>query len=189
MIQLSSQQNIHTAAFNNDGAEGKVTIAGSADNKDWTVLGSAVFSASERVAQIYFATATVKYITVSFDSAKGGTIRSFEVFGDSTDKDYNLLPKEAGEGGSTINLASAVGGARAIYAFPTPTNVGELNSLHSVFKFPRSRDKYRTIVYDLGSTRTVNHFAASYSQRPMRVEVFAFDGASRKEGLARQVHA
>jgi len=180
VIQLNGQQNIHTVAFNNDGAEGKITIAGSADNKDWSVLGSAVFSAGERVAQVYFGAATVKYINVSFDSAKGGTIRSFEVFGDSTDKDYEVQPKDAGQGGSTINLAGALGGARAIYAFPTPTSVGELNSLHNVFNFPRSRDKYRTIVYDLGSTRAVKEFSASYSQRPMRVEVFAFDGLFEK---------
>ena len=114
VIQLNSQQNVHTVAFINDGAEGKITIAGSTDRKDWSALGSSVFSASDRVAQIYFATATAKYLQVCFDSAKGGTIRSFEVFGESTDKDFSLVPKDLASGGATINLASAMGGARAI---------------------------------------------------------------------------
>lgn len=180
VIQLSSQQNVHTAAFNNDGAEGRVSVAGSPDNKEWSVLGSAVFSARDRVAQIYFAAATVKYLTVSFDSAKGGTIRSFGVYGDSSDRDFAVLPTNEGEVGATINLAGAMSGARAIYAFPTPTGVGELNALHNVFKFPMSRDKHCTIVYELGSTRAVRDFAVSYSQRPMRVEVLAFDGLIEK---------
>jgi hypothetical protein len=181
VIQLMSQQNIHTAAFNNDGAEGKLTISGSADNKDWSLLGSAVFSAKDRVAQIYFAAATVKYVRASFDSAKGGTIRAFEVFGESTDRDFSMIPKDLTAGGQTVNLASAVSGARAIYAFPTPAHVGELNYLHGVFKFPVSREKYRTIIYDLGGVRTVKNFATSYSLRPMRVEVVAFDALPEKK--------
>ncbi len=181
VILLGSQQNIHTVAFNNDAADGKITMAGSADNKSWSNLGSAEFARGDRVAQLHFPTTTVKYIRVTFESEKGGSIRSFAVLGDSTDRDYTLVSKDAGEGGSTVNLASATGGARPIYAFPTPINVGELNHLQNVFKFPKSRDKYRTIVYDLGAPRTVKHFATSYSQRPVRIEVFAFEQLPEKK--------
>lgn len=181
VIQLRSQQNIHTITFNNDAAAGKVTVAGSADNKSWSALGSAEFSAADLVVQAHFATATAKYARLTFESEKGGNIRSFQIYGDSTDDDYNLVPKDAADGGATVNLSSGVGGARPIYAFPTPTNVGELGYLHNVFKFPKSRDKYRTIVYDLGATRTVKHFATSYSQRPVRIEVFAFEELPEKK--------
>src|SRR6188472_1961269 len=33
VIQLSGHQNIHTVVFNNDGAEGRITIGGSVDNR------------------------------------------------------------------------------------------------------------------------------------------------------------
>lgn len=181
VIMLGNQQNIHTVTFNNDGAEGKVTVAGSIGNKDWTALGTGEFSHGDRIAQVHFATATVKYVSLTFESEKGGTIRSFEIYGDSTDKDFKLLPNSLSEGGTSVNFASGAGGARPIYAFPTPTNVGEVGVMHNVFKFPKSRDKYRTIVYDLGSSRTMKMFATSYSQRPVRIEVFAFDELPEKK--------
>lgn len=179
-IQLYSQQNIRTIAFSNDGATGGISITGSTDNKNWTDLGSAAFSNEDRVVQIHLAPSTIKYIKLAIDSAKGGVIRSFEIFGTTTDNDFKLVPTGAGDAGNTINLVD-IRNSRPIYAFPTPTNLGELNEFHNKFVFPKTKDKYRTIVYDLGETRTVKYFATSYSQRPVRVEVYTFEELPEKK--------
>ncbi|MCE9520260.1 MAG: hypothetical protein K8R87_12000 [Verrucomicrobia bacterium] len=179
-LRLHKQQNVSTIAFTNDGAEGGISITGSSDNKNWFNLGSAVFTGDDRVVQVHLATATAKYISLAFESAKGGTIRSFEIFGTSTDNDFKLVPTGEGEGGTSINLVD-VRNSRPIYAFPTPTNMGELNEFHNKFVFPKSKEKYRTIVYDLGETRTVKYFATTYSQRPVRVEIFTFEELPEKK--------
>lgn len=179
-IQLHNQQNIRTIAFSNDGATGGISITGSTDNKNWSSLGSATFSDEDRVVQIHLAASTVKYIKLAIESAKGGVIRSFEIFGTTTDNDFKLVPTGGGDAGNTINLVD-IRNSRPIYAFPTPTNLGELNEFHNKFVFPKTKDKYRTIVYDLGETRTVKYFATSYTQRPVRVEVYTFEELPEKK--------
>ncbi len=180
VLQMHNQQNIRMIAFSNDGAEGTISVTGSGDKKNWSDLGKAVFTADDLVVQVHLTTATEKYITLTFESTKGGTIRSFEIFGTSTDNDFKLVPKGESEGGTSVNLVD-MRNSRPIYAFPTPTNIGELSESHNKFSFPKSKDKYRTIVYDLGETRTVKYFATSYSQRPVRVEVFTFEELPEKK--------
>ena len=181
VLKLFSQQVVDNVFFVNEGAEGKATFTGSADNKDWSNLGHVIFSSKDRFVAAHFAEAQVKYVKVSFDAAKGGSIRSFNIFGAASDKDFKLKPASSSEGGVSVNLASGAGGAHAIYAFPSPTNIGELSARNNVFKFPKTSDKYRTIVYDLGTPRTVKQFSTSYSQRPVRIEVFAFEELPEKK--------
>lgn len=179
VISLAKQYTIDTTRFLNDGAEGKVTISGSADNAKWTSLGQASFTASDRSVPVSFAGAQVKYLKVAFQASKNGVIRSFSAFGATKAKDFHLKFSE-GSNATTINLADGVGGARAIYAFPTPTNAGEKEAATNVFHFPPTKEKYRTVVYDLTAPRKVKQFTATYSATPVRLEVFALDQLGEK---------
>jgi len=177
-IQLVNQQVLELVSFVNDGVEGKVVCAGSVDQKNWTTLGRAVFSGNERMVQVSFASAQAKYVSVSIESAQGGTIRALHVYGNSTGKDFALKPTaSSGE----VNLVGGVGGGRAIYAFPSPSSVGEMGARFNVFKFPNTGDKYRIVVYDLGMPRTIREFSTAYSQHPVRLEVFAFQELPEKK--------
>lgn len=178
-IKLVNQQVVDNVSFVNDGMEGKVTCASSPDEKNWTTLGHAVFSAGDRVVPVTFASAQGKYISISFESAQGGTIRGLRIYGAATSKDFVLKPSPSSSG--NVNLAGGGGGAHAIYAFPSPSNAGELDFRNNVFRFPNTGDKYRIIVYDLGSPRTIREFSTAYSQRPVRLEVFAFQDLPEKK--------
>jgi hypothetical protein len=88
--------------------------------------------------------------------------------------------KNEGGSGSTVNL-TAGGGARAIYAFPQPINTNEAEMRKNVFRFPKSKERFRVIIYDLGSARKIKQFASAYSERPTRLEVFAFEQLPEKK--------
>jgi hypothetical protein len=177
-IQLAGQQVLEIVCFTNDGVEGKVTCAGSPDEKNWTTLGRETFAAGDRLVAVTFASAQAKYLSISVESAQGGSIRALKVYGAGTSKDYVL--KNSSDG-PPANLAGGAGGAHAIYAYPAPSNVGELGAPENVFKFPSTGDKYRTIVYDLGTPRTIREFSTAYSQHPVRLEVFAFQDLPEKK--------
>jgi hypothetical protein len=180
VLQLSRQQVVEMASFVNGGAEGKVTISGSTDNSEWMNLGQDSFSAGDRFVTVSFAGAQVKYVKATLETTTGGSISSFKLTGSETNQDYTVGSSSSSS--STINLANGIGGAQAIYAYPTPTNVGETDYDVSVFRFPKTNEKYRTIIYDLGAVRSIKTFAATYSQaRPVRLEVFAFDSLGEKK--------
>jgi hypothetical protein len=174
VISLAKQYVVNTARFLNDGMEGKVTVSGSPDAANWTGLGQVEISAADRSVPISFAGVQVKYVKFGFQSAKNGMIRNVSVFGGAKAKDFHLKFTESSNAAG-INLADGVGGARAIYAFPTPNNIGEPDAATNVFEFPQSADRYRTVVFDLGSTRPLKQFSAAYSAMPVRLEVFAFE--------------
>ncbi len=177
-LQLRGQPIVNVVDFVNDGVEGKVTIAGSPDEKNWTPLARSVFGAGDRSVPVTFAGAQAKYLSISFESAQGGTIRSLGVYGSATGRDFVL--KKTGSDANT-NLTAGAGGAHAIYAFPTPSSAGELGPAYGIFKFPNSADKYRTIVYDLGAPRTIREFSAAYSQQSVHLDVFAFETLPEKK--------
>jgi len=78
-----------------------------------------------------------------------------------------------------VNLASSSLGARPIYMFPTLEYLG--TSGQESFKFPKSKERFRTVVYDLGSLRTIKRFNAAYSRVPTRVQAFAFEQLPEKK--------
>jgi len=169
IIQLSGQQIIDMASFVNSGAEGKVTLSGSANGREWGVLSQEVFSSGDRYVSASFAGAQVKFIKIDFDLSSGGYISSFETLGGLSGGDFNV-------GDASSNLAGSVGGARPIYAHPAPSNVGEKDFDVNVFRFGKTDEKCRTVIYDLGTPRKVSSFSSSYSVgRPVRIDAFAFD--------------
>jgi hypothetical protein len=216
VIQVVGQHVIDEVRFSNDSAEGKVSVAASIDAKKWQPVGQTVFVSSMNEVVVRFAGAQARYVRVSFELAKGSTIRGFAIYGATTNKDYKLVQSEVGsageaassqplaaggnaarqpaaagenaakesknEGGSgsTVNLAAG-GGAKAIYAFPPPINTNEAEMRKNVFRFPKSKERFRVIIYDLGSARKIKQFASAYSQRPTRLEVFAFEQLPEKK--------
>ena len=184
VIQLSGQRLVESVVFINDALEGKATISGGSDKDSLVALGHALFTPADRNVAINFAGVQVRYLKVEMDASKGGTIRNFQVFGADTDKDYEISQNESGEGGQVVNAAGGMGGSRVIYVHPSPTRDPEFSKLgkaQSKFDFPESDEKYRTVIYDLGATRTLSEFGSVHSPRPVRLEVFAFNELPEKE--------
>lgn len=203
VIALGEQQLVESVSFLNDGAAGKVVIASSPDLKEWLPLAQASFEASDRLVPVKFAGVQAKYFRVSFEIKSAASIRGFKLNGPATAKDYKVVAasskssggdsgaaaaggkaaaggsgkaENSGSGSSSndsaeANVSSSAAGAKPIYMFPTPTNLGE----DPTFKFPKSKERYRTVIYDLGAVRTVKKFSAAYSRVPTRVQVFAFE--------------
>lgn len=183
-IQLIGQQLIDTVTFVNSSSSGAVTVSGSSTlSGGWVSLGQATFSTSDVNVPIIFSGTTVRYVRLTFDVSKPGSIATLSVTGVATEP---VIKKSASDGNGassavSVNLASAIGGAKAIYAHPTPTNVGEKDFMVNVMKFPRSNEKYQTIIYDLGTTRTIREFSTAFSKRPTRLEVYAFKDLPEKQ--------
>jgi hypothetical protein len=173
VIKLVGQHLITDIQFINDGAEGKVAAFSSVDEKNWTPVGQVPFNSSMRLIPMRFAGVGARYIKIDFELTKGSTIRSFQLFGATTDKDYKFTVGGNSEAGS--------GSPRPIYAFPTPVNVNEVDFKRNNFKFPKTKDRYRTIIYDLGNVRTIKEFSTAYSSKPTRLEVFTFEQLPEKK--------
>lgn len=187
VVQLANQQVINTIYFVNDGLVGTVTCAGSTDNKDWVNFSQAKLSdtnltGDDRTVTMHFASAQAKYLKISIESTKQGSIRSLSIYGASTSKDFKLesTGEDSSDSGDSVNLNFSAAGGRPVYAFPTPTNLGELNYLQNVFRFSNSNSKFCTIVFDLASVRSVKEFTSSYTKKPIRLEVFVFDKLPEK---------
>ena len=174
VIQLARQYMVDTTRLINDGVEGKVTVSGSADASRWTGLGQTEITATDRSIPIAFAGAQIKFLKIAFQSSKNGVVRNLSVYGGAKTRDFHLKFSDSAIA-SPINFVDGVGGARVVYAYPTPSNAGEREFATNVVHFPVSNEKYRTVVYDLGVSRSVKKFTAAYSATPVRLEVFAFN--------------
>lgn len=181
VIDMGKQRVLEMVAFINDGAEGRSTISGSSDSKNWVPLGHAMFTPADRRVTIAFAGTQAKYLKVSYELSRGGAVRSFQVFGASTDKDFGVKQNSSGRGGVKLNLANAMGGSRVVYAYPTPSRSGDSSARQDSFSFPESQEKYRTIIYDLGQVRMVSEFGSVHSPRPVRFEVYTFTQLPERE--------
>ena len=184
VIQLQGQRLVDTVAFMNDAIGGKATISGSSDNKTWTHLGHSLFTPADQSITVAFAGAQIRYIKLNLELSKGGTLKNFQVFGGDSDRDYSISQDPSGQGGNTVNMAGGMGGSRVIYIHPSSNRDSEVSGLakgQSKFDFPESNEKYRTVIYDLGETRTLSEFGSVHSPRPVRLEVFAFDQLPEKE--------
>lgn len=180
VIRLAKQYTINTARFLSDGVAGKVTVSGSADGNQWTGLGQMEITGSDRLVPVSFAGAQVKFVKLSIQASQNGVVRSLALYGSAKSSDFHLKFSESSNA-SSLNLADGVGGARVIYAYPTPTNAGEREASTNVFHFPASGEKYRTIIYDLSAPRKMKQFTATYTATPVRLEVFAFNQLDEKK--------
>ncbi len=183
VINLGGQRVINNIDFINDHIASALTVSTSTDNHNWKTVTQVVILEHQRQFEAEFGGVQCKYVRLAFDTSHGGELRGFDFYGPEGRKDFHF--KTAAEAGSNasdenFNLAAA-GVAVPIYAFPTPTNSWETGMLHHVFRFPKTNEKYRTIVYDLGSAFTIKQLTIAYTQRPVRVEAFLFEQAAEKK--------
>jgi hypothetical protein len=172
VISIGEQQIVDQVSFVNDGVAGKMVISSSTDLQQWTSLAQATFAATDREVPVNFAGVQAKYIRLEFDSATASSIRDVRLGGSATTQDFTTVPIKNAKG-EEVNLASGSLGAYPVYVYPTPVNLGERDALQAL-KFPKSQDRFRTVVYDLGSVRTIKKFDAAYSRVPTRVQVYSF---------------
>lgn len=173
VFNLGRQTNIHLAGISNDGAEGRLAIAGSVDQKTWTNLGQSVFTPADRLVNVKFASAQVKYVKLQFDLSKGGNIRSLELFGTETGDDF-VLEDGAPSDTSSADAGGGLGGTRIIYIHPDTKGPDELATKYNRFDFPESDEPFRTIIYDLGSERVISELGSVHSARPVRFYAYTF---------------
>ena len=179
VITLGAQEVVEDVSFINEGVSGTVTVSCSTDMNQWTSLAQAGFDAGERVVALKFAGAQAKYVKLSFNASNGASIRSLSISGPSKVSDYKAV--QVAEKGAEVDLSSGASGAKPIYMYPTPSNAGETDGARQSFKFPKTTERFRTVVYDLGSTRTIKKFSAAYSRVPTRLDVFAFESLPEKK--------
>lgn len=187
VLKLARQMVVNRVAFANLDCAGALIVTGSQNGRDWMNLGRVVINASEPLVAAPFAPTQVKYVKLSFDSPKGGRIRAFNLHGTVMDRNFvqkPASPKQRPEtakesviaesaAGATVNLANGFG--RVIYANPTPRASSTEDAGGSNIEFPETTtEKHRTVVYDLGNTRAVREFEATYTPQRMRMEVFVF---------------
>ena len=180
VIDAGRQTLFEVATFTNDDTEGKISISASADNSNWIAVGQAVYGTADRSVSVNFAGIQAKFVKVQWELSKGGTIRNLKLFGGETDNDFAMSQNASGSGGETLNMATGMGGARIIYAHPNPSGSTEKGVNYNSFEFPESDEKYRTVIYDLGTVRVMNQFGSVHSPRPVRFEVYAFNDLPEK---------
>lgn len=182
-IRLGGQRVINNIDFINDDVSGVVTLATSEDNRKWQEITKATIAQNQREMQLHFADVQCGYIRLTFNTTHAGHLRGFDFYGPSRRKDYKFTSVSnggIGAGADDFNLAAA-GMADPIYAWPTPSNPSHEGMLHHVFRFPVTKERYRTIIYDLGEVFTLRETSLAYSQRPVRIELFAFERLPEKE--------
>ncbi|GEP42459.1 hypothetical protein [Brevifollis gellanilyticus] len=180
VIKFTKQSVISRATFVSDGIEGKVSTSVSSDGKAWNPAVASVFAPADRFVSMDLGRAQGRYLRLEFELIRGGSIRSFQVFGSHTAADYEVTQNSDGSG-SMINFASGIGGGRLIYVNPelygARSDALEANQID----FPESDEKYRTAVYDLGQVRSLSEFGSVHSPRPVRLAVYAFETLPEKE--------
>lgn len=182
VVRLGGSRLLNNIDFINDHIAASLLIETSADNRHWQTIATAALVEHQRQMEVHFADVECRSVRLTFDARHGGEVRGWDFYGPMGREDFEFsTAADAGieRGDPDFNLAAA-GIAVPIYAFPTPVNDWETGMLHHVFRFPKTNEKYRTIIYDLGSVYSLKEFSVAYSQRPVRVELFLFEELNEK---------
>lgn len=175
VVALARQTVVNVVSVVNDGAEGRLSIEASVDNQKWIPIKQTVFTAADQTIFSKFAGAQVKYLKVQLDLSKGGSLRALDIYGADTDLDYETHEAKPGEPSVALNGAGAMGGGRIIYINPSPIQGDEVAAKYGRFEFPESPDRFRTVIYDFGSQRTLTEFGSVHSPRPVRFTAYTFE--------------
>lgn len=175
VVNLGRQLVTDITTFLNEGAEGSVTVSGSADQRAWAVLAKSVFTSADSSVLMKYAGAQSKYVRLEFNLSKGGSIKQLAIYGSDSDQDFKVKEAAPGEPSVSLNLAGGLGGSRVIYVHPSPARGDEVATNYGRFEFPESDEKFRTVVYDLGQPRTLTEVGSVHSPRPVRFQAYAFE--------------
>ncbi len=175
VVGFNHQVVLELVSLVTDGAAGRVSLEASVDKHKWVPLKQAVFTTADQKVMVTFAGAQAKYLKLSFDLSKGGLLSALDAFGSDTDKDYKVQEAAPGEPSVSLNLAGGLGGGRIIYISPTPVQGDEIAMKYGKFDFPESPERYRTVVYDFGTPRTLTELGSTHSPRPVRFTAYTFE--------------
>ena len=128
IFDLGHLASINLASLVNDGAEGRVALSASVDQKAWNNLGQSVFTPADREVLVKFATSQAKYVRLQFDLSKGGTTRSLAVYGTATERDFDFGNAEP------TTITDGLGNAQVIYVDPNPS--GSISPSHPSVSAP-----------------------------------------------------
>lgn len=180
VIEASDQTMVEFASFINEGGRGKVSVSASTNNSDWVALSQLTFESEDRLVELTFAGIQAKYIKFSFDLFNSASISSVKLLGASKPSDYKAAVVKK-EDKVSSNATAGASYSRRVYTFPTSTSYGKLENGQGSYEFPKTNEKYRTTIYDLGDIQTLKKFSAAYSKVPTRVEVFTFEQLPEKK--------
>lgn len=175
-IGLGRQVMIELVSLTNEGAEGRISIESSLDNHKWTALSKSVFTAADRTIILRFAGANASYVRIQFDLSKAGSVKTLGLYGSDTDQDFKVTDAAPGQPSQSLNVAGGLGGGRVIYINPSPVGGDDAALKYGRYEFPESPDKFRTVIYDFGATRTLTEIGSVHSPRPVRFYAYAFEG-------------
>ena len=175
VIAFSRQTVIDVVSIVNDGAEGSFSVEVSIDNQKWVPLKQVVFTAADQSLFSKFAGAQVKYLKLQLDLSKGGSLRALNVYGVDSDLDYKISEPTPAQPSTPVNVGGGIGGTRIIYINPSPVQGDEVASKYGRFEFPESPDRFRTVIYDFGTQRTLTEFGSVHSARPVRFSAYVFE--------------
>jgi hypothetical protein len=171
-VKIDKQTVISRVSFANDGIEGQVNVFYSNDNQDWKAVTKKMVSPSDRIVEVPFSNILAKYVRIDFQLSKTGSLRHLQIFGQPSDLDYSISQNATGSGNQRADFLCGLGGTRVIYSFPECSNNYVEQSNFNYFSFKENSSRYRTVVYDLGTQRTIDYFSSIHSMRPTRIEFF-----------------
>lgn len=180
VIDISDQSVVDFVSLINEGCIGTLSVSASTNKSDWVELSKQPLDTATRLVEVKFAGIQAKYVKLSFALSKSGSLSSVKVIGTSKSSDYRAAVVKA-EGKGASNALTGSSGSKPVYMYPTPSSYGELDIAQGSYKFPKTNERFRTIIYDLGDTQTLRKFSAAYSKVPTRVEVFTFEVLPEKK--------
>lgn len=179
-LKLARQMHVRQLTFLNDGAAGKLVVTASADNLTWVPMADAAFASGDDVVDLGAGSAFSKYLRLSFELSKPGSIAGLKVVGEDFDADYQVSQDSAGKM-QEFNFASGIGGARLIYASPTVAGKGAGSWKQGVLRFDAAKAGEFVAIYDLGQKRKLGKFGCSHGAGLTTMSVYAFGTIPEKE--------
>ncbi len=179
-LKLARQMHVRQLTFLNDGAAGKLVVTASADNQTWVPMADAAFTSADDVVDLTAGSAFSKYLRLSFELSKPGSIAGLKVVGEDFDADYQVSQDSAGQL-QDFNFASGIGGARLIYASPSIAGKGAGSWKQGVLRFDAAKAAEFVAVYDLGQKRRLEKFGCSHGAGLTAMSVYALGSISEKE--------
>ena len=175
VVRLHRALDLHRVSITNQGAEGRMAVMGSVDNQSWIPLSQTVFTTADAMIVLKFANAQARFVKLQFDLAKAGSLSGLGIFGSDTDMDFPVEePAAPSKDDPKVNAGGGLGGMRVIYINPDSADSGDDAARYNSFAFPESPDRFRTVIYDLGSERTLSEIGSMHSARPVRFYAYTF---------------
>jgi hypothetical protein len=127
----------------------------SLDGKKWNQAAQSAFKSSDSLIKIERLGVFGSQLRIEFQSKTGAEIISPKIYSTTSDADF-VVSQDSAADDEMLDFATGIGGARVIYTTALkPQTLGSDPQIADGLRFDASTNKNHYIVYDLGSTRTV----------------------------------